>query len=364
MALDAFLFEARVTAVFPEERVINATWLKADDHQIFNANVIMSPGNFSFPQKGDIVLVIGGPSGYYCIGKIDNQYKIKIGEGQPDEKGNPAVVKLGDGTEIGDTLKAKKVHGGETVLGNLAKGIWLSLSNSRNFSLLGGVNEGIKYIYNAGQATIRTLQLLGQTIIHDASGQITTLGAVMRFFPGVGNFIAKNPQTQQGAVEATTTIYDTVTAIAKATFKLGDIFANEPIPSQDAGILQPHTEIGATGASTWLNAVLAVMNAAGLEVASIKIDNMGNISINTPAPGSGLLSITALTKIAIDSILVHLGTTQDVPATEPVVLGTQLMTWLAGHTHGSSVGPTSPPIASDLATITAGTLISKKVFST
>ena len=352
MALAAFLFEARVTAVFPEERVINATWLKASDHQIFNARVIMSPGNFSFPQKGDIVLVIGGPPGYYCIGKIDNQYKIKIGEGQPDKEGNPAVVKLGDGTEIGDKIKAKKVHGGETVLGNLAKGIWLSLSNSRNFSLIGGVNEGIKYIYSAGQATIRTLQLLGQTIINDASGQITTLGAVMRFFPGVGNFIAKNPQTQQGAVEATTTIYDTITTIAKATFKLGDIFQNEPIPNQDGGILQPHTEAGASGSASWLNALLAVMNAVGIEVSSVKMDAVGNISINATVVGTGKVIINAGTNTHVLSTAgTYIGGTADIPPTEPMVLGQKLYDWLANHKHPTGTGSSGAPTPADILTL-------------
>ena len=355
--MDDFLFEAQVTAVFPESRTLSAKWLKASEHDIFNVSMLMSPGNFSFPMVGEIVLVVGGPANYYCLGKIDSQYKVKLGL-VSTEDGNTATVKLSDGTEIGDDLTAKKVNGGETVIGNLAKGIWLSLSNSRNFSLIGGINEGIKYIYNAGQTTIRTLQLLGQTIVHDGSGQVTTLGSVMRFFPGVGNFIAKNPLTQQGAVEATTTIYDAATAVAKATLKLGDIFI-EPIPSQDGGVLQPHTEIGIAGAAptATLGAVLAAFNATGIEIGSVKIDKLGNISINTPLPGSGLLSITAGVKLAVDAPLVNLGTTQDIPATEPAVLGTALLTWLATHTHGSGTGPTSVPIQPTLPT-----LVSTKVF--
>jgi len=358
MALDAFLFEARVTAVFPEERVVSASWLKSGEHQIFDARVIMSHGNFSFPMVGDIVLVIGGPSSYYCIGKIDNQYKVKLGLGQEDEDGNPAIVKLGDGTEIGEDLKAKKVHGGETVLGNLAKGIWLSLSNSRNFSLMGGVNEGIKYIYNAGKTTIRTLQVLSQTIVNDASGQITTLGAVMRFFPGVGNFIAKNPQTQQGAVEATTTIYDTATALAKATFKLGDIFI-EPIASQDAGILQPHTEAGVAGTASWLNAILAVMNAAGIEVASIKMDAVGNLTINTPLGGKTVINSSTTTHI-ISTAGTWIGGTTEGPPVDPMVLGQQLYTWLAAHKHPTGTGPSGPPTPDDQATL--ATILSLKNF--
>jgi len=349
MASDDFLFEARVTAIFPEERVLNATWLWASDHTIESARVIMDPGNFSFPLVGDIVLIIGGPSSYYCLGKVDSQYKIKIGQGQPDKQGNPAVVKLGDGTEIGDDLRAKKVYGGETVLGNLAKGIWLSLSNSRNFSLMGGVNEGIKYIYNAGKTTIRTLQLLGQTIIHDGSGQITTLGTVTRFFPGIGNFIAKNPTTQLGAVEATTTIYDTLTAVQKATLKLGDIFI-EPVTSQDTGVLQPHTEAGLTGAATWLNAMLAVFNAAGLEVSSIKMDNAGNLTINAPLPGVGKVIINSGVNTHIISTLgTYIGGSADVPPIEPMVLGTQLYNWLATHTHPTGTGPSGVP--AELATL-------------
>ena len=351
MGSESFIFEARVTAVFPEERTLNAQWCWASDHQIFNARMIMSPGNFSFPQVGEIVLIIGGPSSYYCLGKFDSQYKVKLGLGKPDAQGNPAVVKLGDGTEIGDKLKAKKVYGGETVLGNLAKGTWLLLSNSRNFSLIGGVNEGIKYIYNAGKATVRTLQLLGQTIVNNGSGQITTLGAVTRFFPGIGNFIAKNPLTQQGAVEATTTIYDTLTTLAKATLKLGDIFI-EPITSQDTGILQPHTEIGAAGAATWLNAMLAVFNAAGLEVSSIKIDNAGNMSINTPLPGTGKLVINSgLNTHILSTLGTYIGGSANVPPIEPMVLGQQLYNWLSTHKHPTGTGPSGVPTPDDIATL-------------
>jgi len=295
--------------------------------------------------------------------QLDAQYIIKVGQGKPDEEGNPATVTLSDGTKVGDTYKAKIVKGGEAVLGNLAKGIWLSLSNSRSFSLLGGVNEGIKYIYNSGKTTIRTLRLLGQTIVNDASGQTTTLGTVMRFFPGLGDFIVKNPLTQQGAVEATTVVSNPLTARPMAAIKLGDIFI-EPITSQDTGILQPHTEAGAAGIvpAVALRTVLQAFSDTGLEVSSVKLDNLGNMSINAPAPGTGLLSISALTKIAVDALLIHLGTTQDVLATEPAVLGTALSTWLLAHTHGSGTGPTSPPIQPIIPLVDS--MFSKKVFIT
>jgi len=330
-----WVFLAQVTAVYPDFRTLDVKWLTGDQ-TVRQVTIISGFANFSLPASGDFCLVMGNDSGYYCLGKIDDHYVEKLAGNVTDKRGNK--------------LKAKLVPPGESVFMNLAKNIILTLGNSGNFSLLNGMQEGISYVKSAGTATIRTLQLLGQTIVSEASGQLVNLGTVLSFVPGIGMFVVQNPQTKQGAVEFAVRMTDPVTALGTASLKLGDIFT-EPIVSADKSILEPHTDIGAAGAANWLNAYMGVL-IKGVEVGTVKIDNKGNISVNAALPGQGKVVINAGTNAQIISTAgTYIGGTADVPPTEPMVLGTQLMTWLAAHKHPTGMGPSGPPTPDDIANL-------------
>jgi hypothetical protein len=173
------------------------------------------------------------------------------------------------------------------------------------------------------------------------------LGAVVRNLPVQGAQIILDQTKIKAAQEilAKVTKIVGVVPLDMAKLHLGDIFY-EPIPNANAAIPIVHTEMGLTGAAASLRAVLAACNSAGLESASIKIDNLGNMSINAILPGTGMIVISGDTATCIGGNI-----ESTMVAGHSAVVGDVLNSWLASHTHDSSVGPTGPPTAVSQATL-------------
>lgn len=353
-----WLFIARVVAIYPESRVVDVKWLTGDQ-LVHQAMLVSSFANFSFPAVGDYCVIIGDDSGYYCLGKIDDHYPNKLGL-ITDDDGNKVIPT----DKEGNKLKAKRVPGGESVFMNLAKNTFLILSNSGGFSLLSGAfQHGIDYILSSGINTLKHLKVLGNTITSEASGQLMRIGAVIRN-DNLGNpTTVANPVTLSGAVEGSINVTEPADPLGldTAAVKVGDIFI-EPVtvdsgthlPTAGAATptkgLLPHTDLGASGISRAVRALLGVF-AAGTDLGTVKIDDLGNVTVNSNAAG-GTSVLNAGLKIVINAPLTIIGTTPDDPSatTEPAVLGTSLITWLNTHQHGSGTGPTSTPITPALPT--------------
>jgi len=346
-------FPARVVSVFSEDRLIDVEYIEGKAKKS-SIQVVCADGSYSMPRVGDVGLVIGDETGFYYLGRLDYGYRRKLSTGLSDDK-----KELNQTT--GKPWNVKLVEGGVTYLSNIISGAGLLLPDTGNIKLLSLFGDGLSYMSSSAGKPFRWLKLIGKTITATVSGGIVQLsvGQVVRKLP-TGDSVINDETGLVTAKEVLAVVRKLATAagpaVDQAKLHLGNIFV-EPMVA-DKGIPEFHTEIGVAGAAAALRAVLAVFNAAGIEVGSVKIDKMGNMSINTPAPGTGLLSITALTKIAINSLLVHLGTTQDVPATEPGVLGLQLQLWLSTHTHATGTGPSGPPLESALIINS----LSKKVF--
>jgi hypothetical protein len=218
---------------------------------------------------------------------------------------------------------------------------------------MNGLQEGLQYVKAAGMVPLRLLKLMGQTVQLLASGQSVSIGAVIRSIPVLGPSIIVDPTTKQGAVEFLSAIKN-VTGIITEKLHLGNIFT-EPIANPNVPIPTLHTEIGATGVipAAMLRALFGVFNDLGLEIAAVKVDKLGNMSITAKLPGTGKLIIKGDTGT-------HIGGTIEETTAHPAVLGDQLSTWLTSHVHDSPIGPTGPPNAASLATLP--TILSLKVF--
>jgi len=270
---DPMLSEAQVFAVYPNERVIDINLL-GKDRQLQRVLVVNTPNNYSFPQIGDIVLVLILQSRYYCIGTVEHGYRAKV-----------------DGTYIdkstGKNIITKNVQPGEVFLTNLARRLWLYLSNSGNFSLMSGDNDGLAYYIKN-----RYLRLKGQVTQIIGSGTTASFGYVFRNLGKGYQPVASKDNPSTPAIEALIDIAQQSLRVVR--FQIGEI-------KNALGIDELSTFPG-----NFLKAIIEVCQA-GIPIAGLKMDDGGNVELSS-----------LLGKTMIDGIQVQLG---GISAAEPVIKG-------------------------------------------
>jgi len=317
--LSAHMFHGKVRATNPEGRTIDVDWYDAE--VIKKGVIVLTPtGNYAFPRKGDVGLVIGNDAdGYYWLGKVDFGYARKLaGDLNP---------------ETGKKWPVRKVYGGETYITNLLQGIGLFLGNSGNFSLLSQFQDGVKYIAKKSGAAFRKLLLSSKSIVSTASSVQLNLGTVIRKLPVIGESIITNETGLQSAQEFLAVVKKIVgvTSVESVKLHLGDIL-QEPVIAQ-LGIPQVSATTG-----QFIRALLSVFDPTGTtELASLKMDVTGNVEI------------TGTPQAIFDALLVYIGGNA-ATATHQAVHNDSLITWLNTHTHSSSVGPTGTVVVPALPT--------------
>jgi len=336
--LQAFLFHAKVLNTYPEVRLIDVEFINAGTIKK-SVRVVQDSSTFSFPRKDEIGLCIGNDvQGYYYLGKMDFAYARKL---------NKEVTIPGTKTN----WPIRKIKPGETYISHVLNGLGLLFTNSGNFSLTALNQDGIKYIYDKMGEPFRWLQATAKSILLGSITSSLSLGAVIRKTPVQGDKVIRSlTDPTKAAQEFLVNITKIIGILPKTVVKLhlGEIL-QEPVTNPMVPIPVFHTEVGLGGAAAMLQALLAVFNTAGIEIGSIKIDNLGNMSINTTLPGAGKLVINAGTNTHILSTAgTYIGGTADIPPIEPMVLGNQLSTWLAGHKHPTSMGLSGAPSPDDI----------------
>jgi hypothetical protein len=129
-----------------------------------------------------------------------------------------------------------------------------------------------------------------------------------------------------------------VAQIDRAKLHLGDILI-EPVANPMGAIPVLHTEAGVAGAAAALQALLAVFNPAGIETASVKMDNLGNLSVNANLPGTGML--------VINGVQIYIGCTPP-DVTQPMVKGTALSSLLTAFLTACAAPPIPPVTPADV----------------
>lgn len=268
------LFMAEVKSTDPENRMVDVSLLGLAES--YSGVIVVNDSNsYSFPKVGDRGIIIQSGQYSYYLGKIEFRFKDKL-DGKVKDK------------TTGTVLKPKHVRGGETWIGNLARRAWMEISNSGNFSLMNGLNDGLKYFKKS-----RFLRLAGGAVNLVGNGAYVAFGSVMRDLPGVG----KTPIPGETGTSIEGLINLAISGLRLARFHIGNVM--------DTTLGTP--ELGSWGAR--LRAILEVCTA-GVPIAWLKVDESGNIEIKSTA-----------TNIAIEggpAALVQLG---GLSATEPIIKG-------------------------------------------
>lgn len=280
-----------VKSTIPEKRIITVKYL-GSDREKQGVIVVTDPGSYSFPSVEDVVLLLEAESYVYCIGKIEYSYEDKI-EG---------------------STKAKKVAGGETWIGSVIKKVWLYIANSGNFSLMNGLNDGLKYF-----AQSRFLRLAAGVVNLVGSGAEASFGSVIRDIPGIGK----------------TPIPSDIPTIPSVEGLIDIVYNNLKLARLHIGHVMDTTlgvaEISSFG--TRLRAILEVATG-GVTLAVLKMDETGNIELSTVPTGKVMLNGNPVGGIMLSGL----------GSAFSGVLGEKLTSYLLAHTHGSPAGNTSPPL--------------------
>lgn len=308
---------AVVKSVNIESRLLNVKFL-GTERSANNVVLVDSFSNYSFPNVGDTVLVLLVDEREYAIGKIESRFYDQI-----QGKIKDPVTKT--------TLLPKKVAAGAAFISNIIKSINLSLDNSGDFSLSNLWKDGLVYTISK-----RFTEIIGNTIHLEALSKNVTakIGAVLRDIPSQGKtIISKNSLP---ALEVGFTILNNTIDFVR--LQLGHVI----------------DDLGSEETSTFgnnLRAVLEVCSTLGIQVATINIDENGNIEVKSvdndiviDANDTGNIEI----KTQTGQITFTSNTTDGVllsgsGSSQSAVRGEKLLDWLKLHTHNTAVGPSSNP---------------------
>lgn len=300
---------AKILATHPADRLVDVAWIGTETTKQ-NVVVVDSYSNYTFPKVGDTGLVIGNGVHYYFLGKIEYGYAVKI-------KGKVKNPKTGEHTEIRDVstgrpIQAKEVKDGEIFLANLASRVWLSMTNSGDFSLLKGLQEGLRYY-----AKDRLLKLKGMVVQVVGNGLEAAFGTRVRALTGVG----LTPIPDETLKAPATEFFVLLKKLGVKTERLHLGYVSDSMVGAD--------EFGSFGAR--LKAILEVCKG-GIPVAVLKMDEAGGVELS---------STTTNVMLNATLGLIQLG---GIGAMNPAVKGVELSSVLSNFwTAFASVPPVTDP---------------------
>jgi hypothetical protein len=268
-----------------------------------------SPGCHDVPQQNDFGLFIYDQNGRaICIGYVEIDHQKKIDETQCPP------LKPGDNIMCSRTPPGSEPE--NSLMVRMTEGAW---------EVKTPLNNGLEVAEGVGKIT-------NDTQIIETQGGDLRVGNVMRP-PVVGQ-----PETQvlgpTGVLkEFFLNLYDKVTHIPRARVQLGDVISEYlPIPIPGPfGVL--------------LRCLIQIYNILGLEVASFKVDDAGNVVLK------------AQLQAVIEAPKINLGSQASI---QPYLLSVPWLTYFMSHTHTCTApGTTSSPV---LLPPNPASILSKKVF--
>ncbi len=301
---------ARIMKVDPDNYIIKVAIPITRAGVIQNAVILKrSPGEYELPRENDFGLFIyDGKRNAICIGYLEMDFPTKVKNYQAPKvrAGQKYNFSRGQGTD-----------------GNPENMFMVSQSEGE-YKIADTLGNGM--LVNEGES-----RHTNDTEILDTAGGDLRMGNVKRPL-GFGQ-----PETPvQGVTgimkEFLVRLYDKVTTLKKADLRAGDVV-------DDMGIPEP----GPLGAL--LRLAFRIFNALGIEVASITVDDAGN------------MFLVSKTQAVLKSTRVALGSEK---AVQPYLLSIPWITYFLTHTHTSSAPgtPTSPVMIPP----NPNQVLSKKVF--
>jgi len=267
-----------IKAADESNRTVDVNYMGTDRGRN-NVRVVAPPGNYSFPKTGDHCLIIAADEQAYCVGVVQFGYSKKL------ERGN--VVD----PSTGEPIQARLVAEGGIWFGNLVKRVWMSIAPSGDFSLMNGMNDGLKYIKQN-----RFLRLAGMALRLMGNGANVAFGSVYRYATN-GSLYAV-PSDLGPTIPAVEGLIDVSLSLLRiARLHLGYVVDANAIP-----------ETGSWGGR--LRAILETA-IAGVTNAALKIDEAGNIELSSSAA-----------VVMFDGTMIQLG---GLTAAQPVIKGTEYL---------------------------------------
>lgn len=276
----------------PETQSVTIQWIGRSE-KAENVRVLNPAGGYSFPRIGDRGLIVTTGSQNYFLGKIEFDYPGKTQGAFKDKI-------------TGTKLLAKVVEGGEVFLSNLMRRTMLSLPNTGDFSLMNGLNEGIRYFFQN-----RLLRLAGMSLEVLGQGVAGNIGTVVRSIPSIGKIpisTVSNAALSVFGLIATIPAVEVLFKVSYNSLKLARLHLGHVI--DDLGI---QTDFSSAGQP--LLALLETSIDGVTQASALMMDKIGN---------SELLSKIANVILTPGAAgLVQLG---GIAAAEPVVKGTAYTT--------------------------------------
>lgn len=252
-----FVQPAEVVTVNSRNRTVDVKFLGIESGAK-DVVVLFGSGDYTMPKEGEYGLILVADNWEYYLGKLEYNYANKV-----DGKTRDPYS--------GERLIAKAVRGGEIFISNLAKRIRLNLSNTGNFSLMNGFQEGLKYVRKN-----RILQLAGMTVKMLTGGTNLGFGSVLRDLPGQGPTVLTEGTTPytEGYIEVLKN------AVRVAKLHLGDV---------------KETTLGADEVGSYGGRLRALIQtyAGDVPLAKFGIDESGNIEVAS-SPGKTMVDGTEI----------------------------------------------------------------------
>jgi hypothetical protein len=296
---------AQVKEVNVENRTVNVQLL-GTARQITDVIVVNNPGNYAFPNNGDIVLILSMFSRSFAVGIIQVNYKLKTERKTVKDPASNTYV------------RADVVDGGGISIGNITNKTKLTIDNDGSFSLWSSLFAGIKF-----SPMFNLIEQFAQLFEFTAGTVKSSVGVVMRNIKPNGRTpIASTVADSTGlptspAVEAMINVLFNKVRLAR--LHIGHVLDSLGVPefSSFAGRIRAILEVCQTGTT----------------IASMKMDEYGNIELTTTM-GTVIINGAAASGIILG--------TSPATALYSVLRGESVQTWCDNHTHQTSQGPTGP----------------------
>ena len=289
---------AMVQSASPVNRTLIVNVL-GTDRSITDVFVVNDPGNYSFPEIGDVVLVLTTPTRVYAVGVIQYNYDKKI---ERKKVKDPTTKKY---------VRADPVEPGNINIGNIVHKTKIRIDKNGDFSFWSAALAGFKF-----EAAKKILSFTSNLFNLSAGTVTAVIGSVFRQVPGTGNtpFMALPPIDSTG-----TTGFSAVEAVFDLMYRqlrlvrlhLGHILTSVGVP-----------EMSSVDVTKPLRAILETC-FSGATICSIKMDEGGNIELNTTIGKVVIDSTVSLASILIGGL----------SASQSAVFGDLLKTWLDNHPH-------------------------------
>lgn len=282
-----------------------------------------------------------------------------------DQRGNRSIQAMMDG---GIELSLGKIKGtGNSVQGYFSGGIDLKMDGPLNLNYLGDINHNHKgdkseaiagsHVHQVSSArsvkvgSDQSHSIMG-TDTHNIAGSKSTFIANTTIAPDAHKTSILVGSSYMGTLLGNHTHETIVGNISSKVIK-GDVTHSTALGDIKGNTLVGNVSYGAVVGNTSLSSILGNISVS-TKAGDAKMETLaGNVTVSTLTGVATLEGLVkTIVKAAVQAEIEALNVVINSPniqlggqsAFEPVPKGLSLLKWLATHTHGTTTGPSTPPV--------------------